>query len=107
MASCSSATIPHNAPWSAYGFVQDTIEKSDTRDDNNRYGIGGSYLVSERLKLDGEISNGDIGGVGGKIGTSYLQSERTNIYLNYVLEDERIESALARRAAARAVWYPA
>ncbi len=86
---------PHNAPWSAYGFVQDTIEKSDTREDNNRYGMGGSYLVSERLKVNGEVSDGDIGGIGGKLGTSYLQSERTNIYLNYVLEDERIESALA------------
>ena len=86
---------PHNAPWSAYGFVQDTLEKSDTREDNNRYGIGGSYLVSERLKVNGEVSDGDIGGIGGKLGTSYLQSERTNIYLNYVLEDERIESALA------------
>jgi RNA polymerase sigma factor (sigma-70 family) len=85
---------PHNAPWSAYGFVQDTIEKSDTREDNNRYGMGGSYLVSERLKVNGEISDGDIGGIGGKLGTSYLQSERTNIYLNYVLEDAGSDAAL-------------
>ncbi len=92
---------PHNAPWSAYGFVQDTLEKSDTREDNNRYGMGGSYLVSERLKLDGEISDGDIGGIGGKLGTSYLQSERTTIYLNYVLEDERIESAFGLDARQR------
>jgi len=80
---------PKSEPWSAYGFVQGTLDKSDTRDDNNRYGVGGSYLMWERLKLDGEVSDGDLGGFGGKIGTTYLQSERTSVYLNYVLEDER------------------
>ena len=86
---------PHNAPWSAYGFAQDTIETSGTREDNNRYGLGGTYLVSERLKVNGEVSDGEIGGFGGKLGTSYLQSERTSIYLNYVLEDESVSNALA------------
>ena len=83
---------PRNAPWSAYGFAQDTLEKSGTREDNNRYGMGGSYLMTDHLKVDGEISDGDLGGLGGKIGTTYLQSDRTSMYLNYVVEDERIDN---------------
>jgi hypothetical protein len=86
---------PRNAPWSAYSFAQDTLEKSGTRDDNNRYGVGGSYLVTDHLKLDGEVSDGDLGGIGGKIGTTYLQSESTSMYMHYVVEDERINNQFA------------
>ncbi len=83
---------PRNAPWSAYSFAQDTLDKSGTREDNNRYGLGGSYLMTDHLKLDGEVSDGDLGGIGGKIGTTYLQSDRTSMYMNYVVEDERIDN---------------
>jgi hypothetical protein len=79
--------------WSSYGFVQDTISKSDTREDNARYGVGGSYLVSDQLRMDAEISTGDLGD-GGKLGTSYLHSERTSFYLSYALENERTDNGL-------------
>jgi flagellar motor protein MotB len=81
------------ARWSAYGFVQDTVAKSDTREDNGRVGVGGSYMVSDKLRMDAEVSGGDLG-AGGKLGTSYMHSERTNVYLNYALEDERTDNAL-------------
>ncbi len=81
------------ARWSAYGFVQDTVAKSETREDNGRVGVGGSYMVSDKLRMDAEVSGGDLG-AGGKLGTRYMHSERTSLYLNYALEDERTDNAL-------------
>jgi hypothetical protein len=47
--------------WSAYGFVQDTLSVDGNREENARVGTGGSYRISERLKIDAEVSNGDLG----------------------------------------------
>jgi flagellar motor protein MotB len=82
-----------NRRWSAYGFVQDTLSVDGTREENARVGSGGSYRISERLKIDAEVSNGDLG-AGGKIGTSYLPNERTTLYMNYALENERTDNGL-------------
>jgi hypothetical protein len=87
------------AAWSAYGFVQDTLSKSEERADNGRVGTGGAYRFGERFQLDGEVSDGDLG-FGGRLGTNYLLSERTNLYLNYSLENERTDNGLyARRGS--------
>ncbi len=53
--------------------------------------MGGSYRLTKRFKIDGEASDGDLG-PGGKIGTSFLYSERTSLYLNYSLENERTDN---------------
>jgi flagellar motor protein MotB len=79
--------------WSAYGFAQDTVATSDGRPDNSRIGLGGSYRLTKRFKIDGEASEGDLG-PGGKIGTTFLYSERTSLYLNYALENERMDNDL-------------
>ncbi len=79
--------------WSAYGFAQDTVSASGDRESNGRFGMGGAFMVSERLQLTGEISDGDQG-PGGRVGTQYLQSERTSFYLNYALENERTDNGL-------------
>ncbi|MGE0623549.1 MAG: OmpA family protein [Pseudomonadales bacterium] len=79
--------------WSAYGFVQDTVSVSGERESNGRFGMGGAFMISERMKLNGEISDGDQG-LGGRLGTEYLQSERTSFYLNYALENERTDNGL-------------
>ena len=76
-----------NSVWSAYGFVQQTVEGSGNLGDNGRVGVGGSYRLSKRFKIDGEASDGDLG-PGGKIGTSYLYSDQTSLYLNYSLQNE-------------------
>ena len=76
-----------NSVWSAYGFVQQTVEGSGNLGDNGRVGVGGSYRLSKRFKIDGEVSDGDLG-PGGKIGTSYLYSDQTSMYLNYSLQNE-------------------
>src|SRR5262249_32357028 len=36
-------------------------------------------------------------GAGGRLGTSYLVSERTNLYLNYLLENDRTDSGVPVR----------
>jgi hypothetical protein len=79
--------------WSAYGFVQDTLAVDGNREENGRIGTGGTYRISERLKIDAEVSDGDLG-AGGKIGTSYLPNERTTLYMNYALENERTDNGL-------------
>ena len=73
--------------WSAYGFVQQTVAASGGLPDNGRIGAGGSYRLSKSLRIDGEASDGNLG-PGGKIGTSYLFSDRTSMYLNYSLQNE-------------------
>src|SRR5260221_2835280 len=77
--------------WSAYVFGQDTVAVSGGRPDNSRVGVGGSYRLTKRFRIDGEASDGDLG-PGGKIGTSFLYSERTSLYLNYSLENERTDN---------------
>jgi len=79
--------------WNAYGFVQDTMSVTGDREENSRVGVGGSYRMSERFRVDAEISDGDLG-KGGRIGTNYLHSERTSLYLNYALENERTDNGL-------------
>ncbi|HEX7079476.1 MAG TPA: OmpA family protein [Gammaproteobacteria bacterium] len=81
------------ADWNAWVFLQDTLSTTASRPENGRYGAGASYRVSERLRIDTEVSNGDLG-PGGKLGTRYLHSERTSVYLNYTLENERTGNGL-------------
>ncbi len=79
------------ASWRAYGFVQGTVASSGDRKDNRRVGTGGSYRPTERFRIDAEVSDGDLG-LGGRVGTNFLYSERTSLYLNYALENERTDN---------------
>jgi flagellar motor protein MotB len=83
-------------PWRGYGFAQGTLSKSGNREDNGRVGMGGSYRLSDRLSLDAEASHGDLGPAG-KLGTSYQATDRTTLYLNYAIENERADSGLRSR----------
>ena len=85
------------AQWTTYGFVQETIQATGNRKDNGRVGAGGSVRLTDRFKVTGEISGGDLG-TGGKFGTEYLYSDRTTIYSNYSLENnERTDNGLLAR----------
>src|SRR5881409_1950395 len=84
--------------WRAYGFGQETLSADSGRQDNGRFGAGGSYRLTKRFKLDGEVSDGDLG-PGGRLGTSFLATERTNLYLNYLLENDRTDSGVPVRQA--------
>jgi flagellar motor protein MotB len=84
------------ANWNAYGFVQDTLSTTGNRDENARVGTGGSYRVTDRFRMHGEVSGGDLGSAG-RLGTEYLYSDRTNLYMNYALENERTDNGLRAR----------
>jgi hypothetical protein len=79
--------------WNVYAFRQDTVSITGNRRENGRIGAGGSYRVSDRLQIDAEVSDGDLG-AGGRVGSNYLYSDRTSMYLNYSLESERTENRL-------------
>jgi len=93
------AEFDSNSSWRSYVFGQATVAKSGGRDGNDRVGVGGAYRASERLMLDGEVSHGSHGPAA-RLGTNYQQTEETNLYLNYALENERAYDALyARRGS--------
>ncbi len=87
----AQVTFDPHASWRAYSFVQETVASSGGRKDNARVGAGGSYRPKERFRIDAEVSDGDLG-VGGRIGTKFLYSEQTSLYLNYALENERTDN---------------
>lgn len=82
--------------WTSYGFLQGTAAKSDSREDNHRVGGGGSIRPTDRLTLDGELSGGNQG-MGAKIGTDYLVSDRSNVYSAYTLENARSDNGVSAR----------
>jgi flagellar motor protein MotB len=84
------------ASWRTYVFAQDTVSKSGDRDDNGRAGIGGSYRLTNRIQINAEGSDGKLG-PGGKLGTNYLLSNHTTLYLNYSLENQRSDTGLFQR----------
>jgi flagellar motor protein MotB len=90
------ASFDPGTSWRAYGFVQDTVASSGDREDNGRVGAGGSYLLTKRFKIDGEVSGGDLG-PGGRLGTSFAASERTSLYLSYLLENDRTDAGVPIR----------
>jgi flagellar motor protein MotB len=69
--------------WNTYAFMQETMSATGNRSENARAGFGGSYQVTEH----------DLG-TGGRIGSSYLHSDRTSMYLNYALENERTDNGM-------------
>jgi flagellar motor protein MotB len=82
-----------HARWTSYGFAQDTVQANGNREDNGRIGAGGSLRLTDRFKIAGEVSGGDLG-TGGKLETEYLYSDKTTMYSNYTLENERTDNGL-------------
>ncbi|GAB3099379.1 hypothetical protein GCM10027217_17460 [Pseudomaricurvus hydrocarbonicus] len=82
--------------WSAYGFAQSTLASTGNRDENGRAGAGGSYRVSERFALNGELSGGDLGTLS-SVGAEYLMSDRTSLYTTYAIENERSDNGVRSR----------
>ncbi len=82
------------ADWNVYSFVQDTLSSTGTREKNARAGVGGATQFSEKLRVDAEISSGDLG-EGGRLGTNYKYSDDTSLYLNYTLENERADNGMS------------
>ncbi|HET8580112.1 MAG TPA: hypothetical protein VFL31_03860, partial [Nitrospiraceae bacterium] len=92
----AKALYDSRARWSGYGFAQESVQTTRNRKDNGRLGVGGGYRVTDRFKLNGEVSDGDLGAAG-RLGTEYLYTDRTTLYLNYALENERSDNGLQAR----------
>ena len=88
-----------HADWDAYGYVQGTADKTGNRSDNSRAGIGGGYRLTDKFRLTGEVSEG-YGGVGGKLGGEYRFDDRRSMYVNYLSETDRTDTAFRGRATA-------
>jgi hypothetical protein len=84
------------ARWRGYGFGQATLSKKGDREDNRRIGVGGAYRINDRMLFEGEVSHGDLGPAG-KLGMNYQESESTQHYLRYTLDNERADSGLHAR----------
>ncbi len=84
------------AHWSAYSFVQDSLNTTGNRETNTRYGSGGTYRVTDRFRLNAEVADGNLG-TSGRLGTKYLYSDRTDLYLNYTMENERTDNGVRAR----------
>lgn len=80
-----------NPDWSAYGFLQGTLNTTETREENDRFGVGGRYKIFDPLQLTGEISGGD-GGLGGLVGADWRVNERSQLYMNYTVDTERTDN---------------
>ena len=86
-----------HAGWDAYAFVQETVERTGTRPENDRVGLGGSYQVSDALRLGAETSEGSLG-FGGKLSTDYHIDQRSTLYLNYTLAADQPDALNVGRA---------
>jgi hypothetical protein len=92
----AQATFAPGGSWRGYAFAQGTLTASGNREDNHRGGIGGARRFGERLLAEGEVSYGELGPAA-RIGTSYQESERSQRYVSYALDNDLPESGLHQR----------
>ncbi|VAW58743.1 Flagellar motor protein [hydrothermal vent metagenome] len=90
--------------WTTFGYAQGTANTTGNRRANNRVGVGASLRLTDRFNIDGEISGGDTG-TGARIGTDYLVSDRSNIYLSYALDNERTDNGVRARKGNMALGF--
>ena len=82
--------------WDGYAFVQGTVSRSGDRSDNDRAGLGGTWAVSDKLRLGAEASGGS-GGAGGRLSADYQVDDRSTVYLTYTMETESASNNYAGR----------
>lgn len=71
-----------------YAFGQTTFVRSKTRDRDDRVGVGGKTKISEKVGIDGEISQGTLG-LDAEANISYEPTADDRYYLGYRLDAER------------------
>lgn len=86
----------YDATWGLLAFVQGTLDHDDSKLANNRAGVGGNYQISQNMKLNAEVSDGNQG-FGALIGSDYQYDDASNIYINYALDPDRTDNGLAGR----------
>lgn len=82
--------------YSVYGLLQGTVSRDDSRSTNDRYGVGGRLRLSDRVALSTEVTDGS-GGMGGKVESEFQVSDRTSLYLNYLMDTDRADQGYRGR----------
>ena len=85
------------ADWTAYGYLQGTLAHDAGRNENDRVGVGGEKRINDRLKLGGEVSDGD-GGFGAKVSADWQLDDRSSLYSSYTLTPDRTDDGYRGRA---------
>ncbi len=80
-------TLSPNDATRVYVFGQATVDV-DGLDENNRYGLGGSYGFGNGWDVSGEISDGSYG-VGGKLAANYTDDAGNTRYAGYEIDPSR------------------
>ncbi len=76
--------------WTSYVFGQKTVDRTGTRNNNDRVGVGGTMRLNEKFTALAEISTGN-GGLGGKVGTEYKVDDAQTLYLTYALDPDKTD----------------
>lgn len=73
---------------SVYAFGQATVSNSGGLENNDRYGLGGKFRLSEKISVSGEVSDGTQG-VGGQAMLEYQPNADDLYYIGYRLDPGR------------------
>jgi hypothetical protein len=73
---------------SYYVFGQATLDRSGGIDSNNRIGAGLDARLGEKVRIGGELSQGD-GGLGARARLSYAPTADNEVYMGYTLDPTR------------------
>jgi len=82
---------------SLYAFGQGTIDRDQSRSENNRFGIGGNFRLNERLLFTGEVSEGN-GGLGANAQLTFQRTDNSQYYLGYALTADRTDTGFATQS---------
>ena len=82
--------------WDIYAFLQQTLNRSGDRARNDRVGAGGTYRLTDKLTIGGEVSGG-TGGLGGLISADYAITDRTSLYGNVETDADRSDTGYRGR----------
>ncbi len=79
---------------SLFSFGQATLDRDQSRQRNNRFGVGGDVKINNRLSLQGEVSEGS-GGIGANAQATFARSDNSEFYLGYALSTDRTDTGFS------------
>ena len=79
---------------SLFGYGQATLDRDQSRQRNNRIGVGGDFKINDRLSLQGEVSEGN-GGIGANGQVTFKRNDNSEFYLGYALSADRTDTGFA------------
>ncbi|MBD3666126.1 hypothetical protein [Sulfitobacter aestuariivivens] len=96
-------TYEPNEDFKVWVFGEATLDSDGTLEDRDRIGVGARKRVSDKLTLEGEISDGNLG-TGGYAAVTYAKDASTQYYLGYRLDPERRLSNTAFTGSDGGTW---